>query len=68
VFSKNSERILATLFLIICAAIPAIGQVSSAKTSGGMVERIVLDGIASIKGIPYTAPPVAICAGMRRNR
>jgi para-nitrobenzyl esterase len=57
-FLHNSGRFLTALFIIICAAVPAIAQISTAEATGGTVEGIVKDGIASFKGIPFAAPPV----------
>jgi len=55
---NSSKRLLAALAIIICAALPALAQISSAKVTGGVVEGVVKDGIASFKGIPFAAPPV----------
>jgi para-nitrobenzyl esterase len=54
----NLRRFLTALFIIICAAVPAIAQISTAKVTGGTVEGVVKDGIASFKGIQFAAPPV----------
>jgi para-nitrobenzyl esterase len=55
---KNFRRLLAALILITCATAPAIAQIKVAKVTGGTVEGVVQDGIASFKGIPFAAPPV----------
>jgi para-nitrobenzyl esterase len=52
------RRFWVALFVIICTAVPAFAQISTAKVTGGTVEGIVKDGIASFKGIPFAAPPV----------
>ncbi len=44
--------------LLICAVVPALAQISTAKVTGGTVEGVAQDGIASFKGIPFAAPPV----------
>jgi para-nitrobenzyl esterase len=55
---KNTKRLFAMLAVIILAAIPVMAQISTAKITGGMVEGVVKDGIASFKGVPFAAPPV----------
>jgi para-nitrobenzyl esterase len=55
---KNSKKFIAALALILCAAVPAIAQISTAKITGGIVEGVVSDGIAAFKGVPFAAPPV----------
>jgi para-nitrobenzyl esterase len=49
---------VAVLALMICAPVPVSAQISTAKVTGGIVEGVVKDGIASFKGIPFAAPPV----------
>jgi para-nitrobenzyl esterase len=56
--NKNLRSCLFVLTLIICAARPVLAQISTAKVTGGTVEGVVKDGIASFKGIPFAAPPV----------
>ena len=36
----------------------ALAQVPSARVTGGEVQGVVMNGIASFKGIPFAAPPV----------
>jgi len=36
----------------------ALAQVQSARVTGGEVQGVVVNGIASFKGIPFAAPPV----------
>lgn len=36
----------------------ALGQVESARVTGGEVQGVVANGIVSFKGIPFAAPPV----------
>ena len=55
---KHSRYLVAVLAIIICAATPVLAQISTAKVTGGVVEGVVKDGIASFKGIPFAAPPV----------
>ena len=43
---------------ISCASRQSTAPISRAKVTGGTVEGIVHDGIASFKGIPFAAPPV----------
>jgi carboxylesterase type B len=56
--NKNLRSFFIVLTLIICAAGPVLAQISTAKVTGGTVEGVVKDGIASFKGIPFAAPPV----------
>ena len=46
------------LSLLVCAAGAVHAQIRTADVTGGHVEGIVSDGIASFKGIPFAAPPV----------
>ncbi len=55
---KNLAVLCSVLSLIICTVVPALAQISTAKVTGGVVEGVVKDGIASFKGIPFAAPPV----------
>jgi para-nitrobenzyl esterase len=55
---KNLAVLCSVLVLIICTVVPALAQISTAKVTGGGVEGVVKDGIASFKGIPFAAPPV----------
>jgi para-nitrobenzyl esterase len=36
----------------------AFSQIQTAKVTGGQVQGVVVDGVASFKGIPFAAPPV----------
>ena len=57
--NRNNLKILCfVLALIICTVVPALAQISTAKVTGGVVEGVVKDGVASFKGIPFAAPPV----------
>ena len=55
---RNPYRLVAALSLVICCASSVLAQISTAKVTGGVVEGVVNDGIASFKGIPFAAPPV----------
>ncbi len=55
---KQSKSYFAVLAVILCAAVPVPAQISIVKVTGGTVEGVVKDGIASFKGIPFAAPPV----------
>jgi len=36
----------------------ALSQIQNVKTTGGQLQGVVVDGVASFKGIPFAAPPV----------
>jgi len=55
---KHSRYLVTILAIILCAAIPVPAQISTAKVTGGFIEGVVKDGIASFKGVPFAAPPV----------
>jgi para-nitrobenzyl esterase len=55
---KHSKSIFAVLAVILLAAAPVLAQISIVKVTGGAVEGVSKDGIASFKGIPFAAPPV----------
>jgi para-nitrobenzyl esterase len=55
---RSFRSSVVVLALMICTAVPALAQISTAKVTGGTVEGVVTDGIASFKGIPFAAPPV----------
>jgi para-nitrobenzyl esterase len=55
---KLSKCFVAVLALFLCAAAPLPAQISIAKVTGGTIEGVVKEGIASFKGIPFAAPPV----------
>ncbi len=56
--SKSSKILFVALAWILCAAVSAPAQISTAKVTGGIVQGVVKDGIASFKGVPFAAPPV----------
>jgi para-nitrobenzyl esterase len=55
---KHSKSLFAVLAVILCAAAPVLAQISIVKVTGGTVEGVVKNGIASFKGIPFADPPV----------
>jgi para-nitrobenzyl esterase len=55
---KHSKVLFAVLVVVIFATVPVLAQISIAKVTGGTVEGVVNDGIASFKGVPFAAPPV----------
>lgn len=54
----HSRSFLTTLTVTLCGLELAWGQIQTAKVTGGDVEGVVKDGVASFKGIPFAAPPV----------
>ncbi len=58
VTNKHSKSFFAVLAVILCAAAPVLAQISIVKVTGGTVEGVLKDDIASFKGIPFAAPPV----------
>jgi para-nitrobenzyl esterase len=56
--TKYSRKCLAAVAVIVFVAVPVLAQISTAKVTGGAVEGVVKDSIASFKGIPFAAPPV----------
>jgi para-nitrobenzyl esterase len=55
---KIFRRFVVVLAFMICTVVPVLAQISTVKVTGGTVEGVVQDGIASFKGIPFAAPPV----------
>jgi para-nitrobenzyl esterase len=55
---RHSKCLIAVLAAMLCAAVPVSAQIGIAKITGGAVEGVVKDGIASFKGVPFAAPPV----------
>jgi para-nitrobenzyl esterase len=57
--ARNSFiRLFTSITVIFCTVTPLLAQISTAKVTGGVVEGVVKDGIASFQGIPFAAPPV----------
>jgi para-nitrobenzyl esterase len=46
------------LAIVLCAVQSAMAEIETAKVTGGEVQGVIQDGIASFKGIPFAAPPV----------
>jgi para-nitrobenzyl esterase len=55
---RNFKSAAIFFALLICAVVPVLAQIKTATVTGGTVEGVVKDGIASFKGIPFAAPPV----------
>lgn len=47
-----------SLAMVSAAAQTALSQIQTAKVTGGEVQGVVADGVASFKGIPFAAPPL----------
>ncbi len=47
-----------SIIAVIALAWPTLAQIRTAKVTGGLVEGVIADGVASFKGIPFAAPPV----------
>jgi para-nitrobenzyl esterase len=57
----KKQLVLTVLFMVTVVFgvnQPAMAQIQTAKVTGGEVQGVVKDGIASFKGIPFAAPPV----------
>jgi para-nitrobenzyl esterase len=52
------KKVLIAIFLISAFAPLAVSQVQTAKVTGGEVQGVVADSVASFKGIPFAVPPV----------
>ena len=55
---RHSKCFIAVLAVIALTAVPVLSQIMTVKVTGGVVEGVVKDGIASFKGVPFAAPPV----------
>jgi para-nitrobenzyl esterase len=57
--SMRKSLIAGFLVAAILAIAPfALSQIQNAKVTGGQLQGVVADGVASFKGIPFAAPPV----------
>src|SRR5262245_8506061 len=56
----NKTWLFSSLAIVmsLVAAEPALSQIQKAKVTGGEVQGVVADTVASFKGIPFAAPPV----------
>ncbi len=54
----SKRMMLAGVSAALCAMQTGLGQIKTAKVTGGEVEGVVRDGVTSFKGIPFAAPPV----------
>ena len=68
------KSLIAGVFVVAVLSIApfALSQIQNVKSTGGQLQGVVADGVASFKGIPFAAPPVgrsalegsAACEGM----
>jgi para-nitrobenzyl esterase len=54
------KSLIAGIFVatVLLAAPFALSQIQDVKSTGGQLQGVVADGVASFKGIPFAAPPV----------
>jgi para-nitrobenzyl esterase len=50
---------LFAIAVLLAVAEPARAQINTAKVTGGEVQGVLADDVASFKGIPFAAPPLA---------
>jgi para-nitrobenzyl esterase len=50
--------LLLALIIAVSCLRPALGQIQIVQVTGGQLEGVVKDGVASFKGIPFAAPPI----------
>jgi para-nitrobenzyl esterase len=48
----------AMLAAVSAFGLPAFAQISTARVTGGEIQGVAMNGIASFKGVPFAAPPV----------
>jgi len=54
------KSLIAGIFMATLLSIApfALSQIQNVKSTGGQLQGVVADGVASFKGIPFAAPPV----------
>ena len=52
------RSLLLTLTISASSPLPGFAQIQTVHVTGGEVQGVVKDGVASFKGIPFAAPPV----------
>ena len=54
------KSLMAGIFVVVVLSIAplALSQIQNVKSTGGQLQGVVADGVASFKGIPFAAPPV----------
>lgn len=50
--------LLVTLAMAVSTSRPACAQIQTLRVTGGELQGVVKDGVASFKGIPFAAPPI----------
>jgi para-nitrobenzyl esterase len=54
----RSPGLLLALTIAVGGLRPALAQIQTVQVTGGELQGVVKDGVASFKGIPFAAPPV----------
>jgi para-nitrobenzyl esterase len=52
------RSLLLGLAISLSSSLPALAQIQTVHVTGGELQGVVKDGVASFKGIPFAAPPV----------
>ena len=54
------KSLIAGIFVVAVLSVApfALAQIQNVKSTGGQLQGVVADGVASFKGIPFAAPPV----------
>src|SRR6266568_2240155 len=50
--------LLVPLIIVLSGFCPTLSQIQTVQVTGGKLQGVVKDGVASFKGIPFAAPPI----------